>query len=387
MKKVFSRPLVFLLLCAILLCASSCSFLEDLLQKLPEITLSPVSGDGTEPPPITTEPENAIPFSRTPEVGIYELPPEEFSDPIEKEASEIIDAAIAKAVAYVATMKDGRHSTVSFPFEEDAGGYIAALSDVEREYYRIIVEHAKKGEPFRITDTECPGGSDGLRKLFFNLPVPLSYCEPGISSYFYFDVTCYGLADYSTYYTSMFDLYFDPYRDWNANVSRGSVTMDEVKHGADLLDAVVRRVVKFMPGDLTAYDKYYYLAAVLSEQTSYDKRPANCFSAFGALIGGRAVCEGYAYAYYLLCREADLWCAYRDGLPDGQGHIWNMVKLESGIYNVDVTWCDGSGKPYERDWYDCFIKSDPFFEADGHCAEAGVEGTGTFEPSPYEALS
>ncbi len=383
MKQFFSRLLVSLLLCATLLGASSCSFLADLLENLPDITLSPVTDGGTEPP--ETEPENTIPFLHTPEVGGYELPPEEFSDPLEQEASEIIDAAIAKALACVETMKDNRHSAVSFPFEEDAGGYIAALSDVERDYYRIIVDHAKKGESFRITDAECPGGSDGLRKLFFNLPVPLSYCEPGISSFFYFDVTCYGLPDYSTYYTSVFDLYFDPYRDWNANVSNGSVTREEVKRGADLLETVVKRVVRYMPNGLTAYDRYYYLAAVLSEQTSYDKRPSNCFSAFGALVGGRAVCEGYAYAYYLLCREANLWCAYRDGMPDGQGHIWNMVKLESGIYNVDVTWCDGSGEPYERDWYDCFVKSDPFFEADGHCATEGVTGTGAFEPSPYEA--
>ncbi len=123
---------------------------------------------------------------------------------------------------------------------------------------------------------------------------------------------------------------------------------------------------------------------MLSERTSYDKRPDNCFTAFGALIGGRAVCEGYACAYYLLCKEANLWCAYRDGLPEGVGHGWNMIKLDSGIYNVDVTWSDGYGLPYERDWYDCFVKSDAVFVEDGHCATSGVSGTGEFEASPYE---
>ena len=61
-----------------------------------------------------------------------------------------------------------------------------------------------------------------------------------------------------------------------------------------------------------------------------------------------------------------------------------MIKLDDGIYNVDVTWADGYGKPYEIDWYDSFIKSDEVFEDDGHNATSGVEGTGDYTPSPYE---
>ena len=137
-----------------------------------------------------------------------------------------------------------------------------------------------------------------------------------------------------------------------------------------------------MPEGLTAYDKYYYLAAFLSERVFYDDRPANCFTAYGALVGGRAVCEGYSTAYVLLCRRAGLWCAYRTGKPDGGSHIWNMIKLESGIYNVDVTWCDGEGSPESRRWYDYFVKSDAEFES--HSPTSGVASTGDREPCPYE---
>jgi hypothetical protein len=108
-----------------------------------------------------------------------------------------------------------------------------------------------------------------------------------------------------------------------------------------------------MPDGLSTYDKYYYLAEVICEKNDYDDRPKNCYTAFGALIGGRSVCEGYSRAFYLLCKEAGLWCDYRSG----NGHIWNMVMIDGNLYNVDVTWCDGKEAASYR-WYDNFVKSD-----------------------------
>ncbi len=388
--KIFACLISVLILWTALFGMSSCSFLSDIIEILPEIiaTDAPDMPETPEPGPEETPQEDgSIPFRHTPDIGDYTMPSEDFADSLEREAAEIIDGAIAKALSYVEVMKDGRHSAVSYPFDENAGGYVTRFTDSELDFYRRIVASAKKIEPFNIADSEFPGGGDALKEFYFKAGTVLSYCEPGINSYLTLDVEVQGRWDYSTYYSKLFDRYFDPYRDFSSSVSDGSVTMAEVRHGADLLDRVVKRVVRFMPEGLSAYDKYYYLAAVLSEKVSYDKRPDSCFSAFGALVCGKAVCEGYASAYYLLCREANLWCAYRDGLPEGQGHAWNMIKLDSGIYNVDVTWCDGYGKPFERDWYDCFVKSDEVFVADGHCAEAGVPGTGVFEPSPYEARS
>ena len=60
-----------------------------------------------------------------------------------------------------------------------------------------------------------------------------------------------------------------------------------------------------------------------------------------------------------------------------------MVKLDSGIYNVDVTWCDVL-RPFEEDFYENFMKTDADFERNGHEAHTGVPSTGTYEPCPYE---
>lgn len=382
-KKIKIIP-ALAVICAALIGITSCSLLEGIGEFLSELTTSAVTSGEQQTSAATEEPEGGIPFRHTPEIGSYSVAQDEFPDELEEEASGIIDEAISKALAYLEVMRDDRHSKTTFEYDEDSTGYISELSETELSYYRKIVGYASKLEQFKITDSEYPGGGDALKDFYFSVYRPLAYCEPGIASYFCVEPTSLVRADFTTFYTSVYDVYFDPYRDGNASVKSGKTDMESVKHAALLLDRVVKRIVRFMPEDISAYDKYYYLAAVLSERTVYDKRPDNCFTAFGALIGGRAVCEGYACAYYLLCKEANLWCAYRDGLPEGVGHGWNMIKLDSGIYNVDVTWCDGYGLPYERDWYDCFVKSDAVFVEDGHCATSGVSGTGEFEASPYE---
>ena len=388
MGQTFMKRLFIIIISAAILLSfaaqlTSCSFVTDIVDALStledtEASLPANTEETTEPPKV-----NTIPFFKTPEIEPFELPAEQIDDPIEKEASEIIDGAIAKAISYVNAMKDARHSGVSYSFDGDANGYIAELTPEQKDLYDRFVAAGKKCERLTVSDKEYGGD---LKAAYFALYRPLTYSEPDIASYFTIDAKTQLLAsEMTTRYVSVFDRYFDPDRDANADLITGEVTMEKIRHGAKLLDAVVKRVVRFMPEGLSTYDKYYYLAAVLSEKVSYDKRPDNCYTAYGALIGGRAVCEGYTSAYYLLCREAGLWCAYRDGQPSGVGHTWNMVKLDSGIYNVDVTWCDGYGKPFEKDFYDCFMKSDADFAADGHSATSGVLGTGTFEPCPYES--
>ena len=325
--------------------------------------------------------EGGFPLAHTPDVPAYSLPEESFADDLEREAAALIDPAIERALACVAVMQDSRHSTLVLPFEEDANGYLAKLTAEQRALFDRFVAAGRRGEALSVAASDYNGD---LKAAFFALHEPLTYSEPGLACWYDLEPTTrVRMDDYTSIYTSLNSYFFDPNEDQNVSVPKGRVVLADVLHDAALLDRVIGRIVRFMPDGLTTYDRYYYLAAVLSERAAYDARPKNCFTAYGALIGGRAVCEGYTSAYYLLCREAGLWCAYRNGMPEGQGHTWNMIRLDSGIYNVDVTWCDGEGAPYERDWYDCFVKSDADF-AD-HAATTGVAGTGSFEPNPYEA--
>ena len=78
-----------------------------------------------------------------------------------------------------------------------------------------------------------------------------------------------------------------------------------------------------------------------------------CYSAYGAIINGKAVCQGYASLFYRMCREAGIPARIITGLGNGGAHAWNIVKLDGAYYNVDVTWDDT-----EDSNYNYFNKSD-----------------------------
>ena len=72
-------------------------------------------------------------------------------------------------------------------------------------------------------------------------------------------------------------------------------------------------------------------------------------TAYGALIEGRAVCQGYSVCLYRLLLEAgiDNRIIFGEGIsPDGTtgAHTWNIVELYGKYYYMDITWDDAIGK-------------------------------------------
>ena len=63
---------------------------------------------------------------------------------------------------------------------------------------------------------------------------------------------------------------------------------------------------------------------------------------YGALSHSQAVCEGYAKLFQYLCYQVGINANYVCGTSEGQGHAWNVVKLNGNWYFVDVTWDDAS---------------------------------------------
>jgi hypothetical protein len=72
------------------------------------------------------------------------------------------------------------------------------------------------------------------------------------------------------------------------------------------------------------------------------------YTAFGALVEGKAVCEGYSRAFQLVLTM----CGIKNHLVVGkgtnnegitEGHMWNLVFIDGEKYNVDLTWNDPKG--------------------------------------------
>lgn len=122
-------------------------------------------------------------------------------------------------------------------------------------------------------------------------------------------------------------------------------------------------------------------------------------TAYGALVNGTAVCDGYAAAFNILMERFGVKCLLVDGVTansvNDEGHQWNIVYVEDKCYHIDVTWDDiniyGGGET-ENGFvsYQYFLLSDDEISNDhtadsrkaipacpdifGYYASAGLEG-------------
>lgn len=72
----------------------------------------------------------------------------------------------------------------------------------------------------------------------------------------------------------------------------------------------------------------------------YDKTAQNRNFMYGVLVDGRATCTGYAKTFQYLCNRVGIENTCVFGNAGGEGHMWNMVKLDGEWYEVDTTWDD-----------------------------------------------
>lgn len=89
------------------------------------------------------------------------------------------------------------------------------------------------------------------------------------------------------------------------------------------------------------YSKEYHVYHKILQIAEYDEDAELNQSPYSALVNGKSVCAGYARAFQYIMIELGIPTYYCTG--KSEGHAWNIVKLEDGYYNVDLTWDDERG--------------------------------------------
>ncbi|MBQ2955807.1 MAG: hypothetical protein IJE08_05020 [Clostridia bacterium] len=120
----------------------------------------------------------------------------------------------------------------------------------------------------------------------------------------------------------------------------------------------VLRTAQRIVDNVTMYSQSPYQTALdlhdeLVRRVTYEKKPdpdtrTYLDTAVGALKYGRAECDGYADAYYLLCTLADIPAGYVCGYTGDESHLWNVIFFDGWWYQVDVTWDDLDVEGYDR---------------------------------------
>ncbi|MCL1807921.1 MAG: hypothetical protein FWG31_09500 [Oscillospiraceae bacterium] len=104
------------------------------------------------------------------------------------------------------------------------------------------------------------------------------------------------------------------------------------------------------------------------------------YTAFGALVKGEAVSEGYAMAFKLLCDRLGIDCSVVTGSWNMSRHAWNLVKIGNTWYHTDIALNDRGPVPV----YDYFLLDDESaeqatFDWDKSATRAALPGQWTAE--------
>lgn len=122
-------------------------------------------------------------------------------------------------------------------------------------------------------------------------------------------------------------------------------------------DEIISSIIRPNMGD---YDKVLAVHDYIVKSSVYDEEnadkdtvPPEEYDAYGVLIKGIGVCDGYTEAMKLLLDKAGIKCIIVDGSVQDRssdnkvisiGHSWNIVKIEDSYYHIDITWDDGSSE-------------------------------------------
>lgn len=147
------------------------------------------------------------------------------------------------------------------------------------------------------------------------------------------------------------------------NISNGDTVnsmLSQIKKQKD-------EIVKTLVGN--DYDKIVKAHNWLIDNVEYDTTLSgeNIYNIYGALISGKAVCEGYAEAFKYLMDAVGIPCVLVVGQATNsagntESHEWNYVKLNNKWYAIDCTWDDplitGNGNVTREIRYKYFLKGE-----------------------------
>jgi hypothetical protein len=114
------------------------------------------------------------------------------------------------------------------------------------------------------------------------------------------------------------------------------------------VDKVVDKFVASIKPETGTFTKVLKVRDFIAGSCVYDLNYKYNATPYGALIGGKALCEGYARSFNYICNELGLSSVmnYSEQIGSKYGHAWNKVKIGKDWYIVDITNDDTDDQMY-----------------------------------------
>ncbi len=225
-------------------------------------------------------------------------------------------------------------SSSSYSFLSQRGGYQGLTDGTERNLYQLIgqsvgqISSQKDSAGYYPVRRVSVSGSVSEAKIRLAL---MAYLNDNPQVFWIANAYSYGLSGAGT--TLQMYSYLSP-SDCGAAVKN--------------FNSRLQAAVKSIPGGLSQFSREESAFDYLIARCSYDDAAAadsslwQAYTAYGALVNGKAVCEGYSRAMQLLASYTGLSCILIRGTGDGVNHMWNEINIDGQWYNLDVTWCDSN---------------------------------------------
>ncbi len=128
-------------------------------------------------------------------------------------------------------------------------------------------------------------------------------------------------------------------------------------------DSAADKLIAGITSEMPEFERELILHDRLADHIAYEDGD-RVHDAYGALINGKAVCEGYTKAFQYLLQKVGIQSFMATGEGNGDLHAWNIVRIDGKYYNVDLTWDDQKSNTFHAyfNLTDERIKEDHIFD-------------------------
>ena len=315
-KKIKKRTGIFFGLLLTACMAGGCGFIEPSTGEIPTLTVGVWEEDGQDIVPEKTQDSLSAEVLSTVSEDTVPVPEETKDSTVEAENAPSAE-----------TPSEEEQKLYSF-LEEDGFHYAyEQLDDSEKIWYRDIASMlgsmSKKGTLSK-EGLESGLNEEDIDRIFQS--VLLDHPE-------LFYVEGY---TYTKYTRGDKTLSYDFEGDYSLTKSRAQTQQEKIQNAVkDILAGISPNA------DDCEKAKYVYEKIILD--TDYKRDSKDNQNIASVFLYHASVCQGYAKAYQYLLNRLGVDCTLVQGtVSSGEGHAWNLVKVNGSFYYVDCTWGDAS---------------------------------------------